>query len=301
MYTSCGYTEREATKHALAEEGDCDDVGPEPAGSIFPTSPRHVASWTFAGYPAATVLGVRYDKQSFAVFVAHSVGARRREQKVEKLGSERRQEPRPQKPDAPRHAPEDGCCVSPQPFSLIVVGGPSGAGKSRLAQTLAVRTASTVAQIDDIQTAIEALVPAERLPEYYLPSRTYLRTDSVEEIADAIEHLASFFAPAVRGVIGNRVESRTSTVFEGDFISPEAAADARSLGVTSLFLLASEDELRANYLARDGSEQEGRARVSAMRSRRLAQQCEGLGLPSLRARPFGTLLGRAVKALRLPA
>ena len=184
-----------------------------------------------------------------------------------------------------------------EPVSLILIGGPSGVGKSRLAHSLARRTGSTVAQIDDLQTAIETLVPSERLPEYYVPSTTYLRTDSAELITAAIEQIAAWFAPAVRGVIANRIESDTATVFEGDFISPEVAAESGLLGVRSLFLLGSENEIRANFLQRDGDEQVGRASVSAMHSRRLADRCSELGLSAVSARPFGTLLSRASDAL----
>jgi 2-phosphoglycerate kinase len=185
-------------------------------------------------------------------------------------------------------------------LSLILIGGPSGVGKSRLAHTLGRRTGSTVAQLDDLQTAIDTLVPSERLPEYYVPSTTYLRTDSAEQINDAIEQIATWFSPAVRGVIANRVESRTATLFEGDFISPEVAAESGLLGVRSLLLLGSEDEIRANFLQRDGDEQVARARVSAMHSRRLADRCSELGLSAVSARPFDSLLARACEALRVP-
>jgi 2-phosphoglycerate kinase len=187
------------------------------------------------------------------------------------------------------------------PLSLILVGGPSGVGKSRFAHALALRTASTVAQVDDLQSALEALVPPERLPEYFWPSRTYLRTDSPETINDAIEQLARFFAPAVHAAIANRLESGTATVFEGDFISPDVAAEACAHGVRSLFLLGSETELVANYLDRDGELQEGRARVSAIRSQRLAKRCSELGLSAVTAQPFATLASRAYKCLGIPS
>jgi 2-phosphoglycerate kinase len=183
------------------------------------------------------------------------------------------------------------------PELLVLVGGAAGVGKSHLAHALARRTASTVSQLDDMQTAIETLVPSDRLPEYFVPSTTYLRTDSPDDINGAIEQIAAFFAPAVLGALSNRIESGTSTVLEGDFISPEVAAQARALGAVSLFLLASEDEIRANFLQRDGDEQPGRARVSATRSLRLAEKCGELGLPALSARPFDTLLSRACTAL----
>lgn len=203
------------------------------------------------------------------------------------------------------HRDRDGGAVSrspasQRPLTLILVGGPSGVGKSRLAHTLARRTSSTVSQLDDLQTALESLVPPERLPEYYVPSRTYLRTDSPGEINAAIEQIAAFFAPAVLAAIANRIESGTSTVFEGDFISPDVAAQARTDGVRSLFLLGSLEHIRSNYRQRDGEEQTGRARVSAVRSERLAERCDELGIPALCARPFATLPARACRALGIP-
>jgi 2-phosphoglycerate kinase len=184
--------------------------------------------------------------------------------------------------------------------TVILIGGPSGVGKSRLAHAIAGRTASTVGQLDDLQTAIETLVPADRLPEYHVPATTYLRTDSPDEIVEAIERLGGFFSPGVRGAVVSRLESGTPTVLEGDFVSPEVAAEVRSLGVRPLFLLGTEDEIAANYLEREGDEQRGRARVSALYSRRLAARCGELRLPSISARPFETLLSRAGEALGLP-
>jgi 2-phosphoglycerate kinase len=185
--------------------------------------------------------------------------------------------------------------------ALFLIGGPSGVGKSRFAHALARRTASTVAQVDDLQSALETLVPPERLPEYFVPSRTYLRTDSAESINDAIEELARFFAPAVLAAVSNRLESGTSTVFEGDFISPDVAAEARARGVRPLFLLATEAELASNYRERDGAEQRDRARVSAVRSRRLAERCNALGIPAMTAQPFASLAPRAYRALGVAA
>jgi 2-phosphoglycerate kinase len=183
---------------------------------------------------------------------------------------------------------------------LILVGGPVAAGKSRLAHALGLRTGCTVAQIDDLQTAIETLVPPDRLPEYFVRSTTYLRTDDLAEIVRAIEEIAAFFAPAVLAAVSNRLESGTPTVFEGDFLSPEVAVRARTLRVRSLFLLATRDEIRRNFLQRDGDEQPGRADVAALRSRGLAERCAELGVPAISAQPFDTLLERACEALGVP-
>lgn len=73
IYTSHGYTEQEATKHSVADRAECDDVGPDAAGSVFPGDPEQVTTWTFDGYPAGRVLGVRFNHTTFAVFVSDSV------------------------------------------------------------------------------------------------------------------------------------------------------------------------------------------------------------------------------------
>lgn len=79
VYTSYGYTERKASRHSAADRADCDDVGEDAAGSVFPDNPEQVDTWSFRGYPTDEVLGVRVDEGSFAVFVADSVPDAERE------------------------------------------------------------------------------------------------------------------------------------------------------------------------------------------------------------------------------
>jgi hypothetical protein len=73
VYTSHGHTEREASKHSVADRAECHDVGENAAGSVFPEQPEQVTTWSFRGYPPEKVVGVRFDADSFAVFVADSV------------------------------------------------------------------------------------------------------------------------------------------------------------------------------------------------------------------------------------
>lgn len=79
VYTSHGYTERKASRHSVADQADCDDVGEDAAGSVFGEHPQQVTTWAFRGYPPEDVVGVRLDKYSFAVFVADSVPDAERE------------------------------------------------------------------------------------------------------------------------------------------------------------------------------------------------------------------------------
>lgn len=184
-------------------------------------------------------------------------------------------------------------------MTLVLIGGPSGVGKSRLAHQVALITQSSVAQIDDMQGALETLVPEDRLPEFYDHRNAYRRTKRPEVIAEAIWNISTFFGPAIERAIDNRIESGTSTVFEGDFIAPELAAKVRSKGVKSIFLIDDESSFRANFLEREGDEQPFRASISSLHSERIRTSCTELGLPLVEARPFETLAVRACSLLEI--
>ena len=87
-YSNYGYTELAATKHGRADKADCHDEGPDACGSVFPDDPRQVAVFAFPGYPPDQVLGTRFDKDSFAVFIADSVPRAQGERTLRKLQAE---------------------------------------------------------------------------------------------------------------------------------------------------------------------------------------------------------------------
>lgn len=70
----------------MADRADCDDVGEDAAGSVFPDNPERVTTWSFRGYPTEEVLGVRFDHDAFAVFVADAVPDAERERIFRELG-----------------------------------------------------------------------------------------------------------------------------------------------------------------------------------------------------------------------
>lgn len=63
-----------ARRHVTADQTNCDDVGRDSAGSVFPEEPAQVRTWAFESYSPAQVLGVPYGKNSFGVFIADTVG-----------------------------------------------------------------------------------------------------------------------------------------------------------------------------------------------------------------------------------
>ena len=79
VYTSYGTTNRQAMRHVAADEAQCHDVGPNADGSVFADNPDQVRTWTFESYSPADVLGVKYDKDGFGVFIADNVPVDERE------------------------------------------------------------------------------------------------------------------------------------------------------------------------------------------------------------------------------
>ncbi len=78
-------TDHRAKEFASAEMADCDDVGVDARGSVFPEDPRWVDTWQFAEYPTDEVLGVRLGQDTMSVFVADSVSPEDRDRLAEKL------------------------------------------------------------------------------------------------------------------------------------------------------------------------------------------------------------------------
>lgn len=85
VYTSYGFTDRHGTTYESADQASCEDVGEDARGSVFTDEPPQVATWTFRGYPSDEVLGVRFDADSFEVYVADSVAPADRERIYEEL------------------------------------------------------------------------------------------------------------------------------------------------------------------------------------------------------------------------
>jgi hypothetical protein len=85
VYTSHGFTDRRATRHSAADAAECHDIGEDAAGSVFPEHPRQVTTWSFPGYPPEEALGVRFDKDWFAVYVSDSLPTAERERTFQEL------------------------------------------------------------------------------------------------------------------------------------------------------------------------------------------------------------------------
>jgi hypothetical protein len=91
VFSSYGFTRRDATRNGLAQESVCEDVGARARGSVFTAESRQVATYRIDGYPPSRVLGVRYPHlPHLAVYVADSVSPADRDRIYRELGPAKR-------------------------------------------------------------------------------------------------------------------------------------------------------------------------------------------------------------------
>ena len=85
VYAGWSVTEEDAQRFGEAEVADCDDTSEDAKGSYFAGEPEHVTVWSFDGYPPNRVLGVRFDKQSYTMFIDESLSGRDRDRIIRQL------------------------------------------------------------------------------------------------------------------------------------------------------------------------------------------------------------------------
>jgi hypothetical protein len=89
-YTGAGYTEVRGTQFSSADQADCEDVGPSPRGPVFSERSEQVAVWALPGYSTEEVVTVRFNEDSFTIFVADSVPRGEIDRIVRELSSSQR-------------------------------------------------------------------------------------------------------------------------------------------------------------------------------------------------------------------
>jgi 2-phosphoglycerate kinase len=192
-----------------------------------------------------------------------------------------------------------------RPWTVLLLGGASGVGKSQISRPLARHFGAEVTAVDDIYLALERMTTPEQYPEVH---RWRLNPAEVLGFDDdrMLEHAlgcAAVVTEALEPVIAEHLESSDAAVFDGDFLLPSLAARTSFENVSAdgrvraLFLLEDEEQLGRNFLTREGEEQARRARASWRYSEHLREECARLGIPAIPARPWDTVLDRAIDAV----
>ena len=192
---------------------------------------------------------------------------------------------------------------------VVFVGGAPGVGKTSLARPLAERLGMNLTFVDDIYLVLERMTDPERFPaihEWRLNPDRVLALDAVGMLNHTKE-VSAIVSQALAPVVADRLDAEIPTVFEGDFVQPAFAAsetfDTFSAAgrVRSVFVHDTLEQFAANIAAREGEDQPRRAEISWNYSEWLRRECERVGVPSLAARPWETVVDRALDALGITA
>lgn len=192
------------------------------------------------------------------------------------------------------------------PWQVLLLGGASGVGKTSVSYRLARHYGVGLTEVDDFQVVLEHTTDPVQYPIFHY-WRTHteeaLRMDEKAQIAFFLRY-ASALEEALALVVGNHIETRMPVILEGDFILPSLAArdvygDEPPDGQVRALFLYEEDEAQIawNYRQRDGHDQPQRARTSWRVSEWLRAEAECHGLPTIPARPWETVLDRAITAV----
>jgi 2-phosphoglycerate kinase len=199
------------------------------------------------------------------------------------------------------------CRMNPTlPWTVLLLGGASGVGKTSISYRLAQHFGVGLTEVDDFQIVLEGMTTPEQYPVLHFWRTHYedARRMSREEHVDFFRRYGEVVTEALTLVVANHIATRTPIVLEGDFILPALArrvtyADIPADGqVRALFLYEeSEEQVAQNYFLRDGIEQRERARISWWVSEWLRKEADRAGVPTLLARPWETILDRAISAV----
>jgi 2-phosphoglycerate kinase len=189
----------------------------------------------------------------------------------------------------------------PPPWTVTLICGASGVGKTSVAEPLAARYGTPLAEADDIVTALKAVTTPEQIPVlHFWDTHPEAWSWPPGRIADLHLQVVDAMRPAFAAVIADHVEFGAPVVFEGDYLTPELV-DGFGGAVRAVVLdEPEEDRMVANFLARepDGGEQRGRTRVSLELGARLRERAARVGVPVVPVRPWAGALDRMDRVLR---
>lgn len=191
-------------------------------------------------------------------------------------------------------------------WDVLLIGGASGVGKTSVSYRLARHFGVGITAIDDFQVILERMTDPGTYPELHLWRRdpqAFLSMSPEEQLAFTIRY-GAVMGEALEYVIANHLEDEPPIVLEGDFLLPEVAVRDSYAGqpaggrVRAIFIVERDEaQIARNYLAREGEDQPGRARISWRYSEWLRQEAERLGVPVIEARPWDTVFERCLEAI----
>lgn len=183
----------------------------------------------------------------------------------------------------------------------LCIAGPSGVGKSSLSYALAEHLNLPLTEVDDLFIAIEAITTPQQQPAIHHWNQNPLASTTLEpeQVLEIHLKISRALSPAIAALIANHTQTRLPIILEGDYLLPELIA-ANSDKVLGLVVLEDDPEqISRNYLRREPNlgAQSHRSNTSWLFGQWLRKECERYAIPVIAARPWDTVLARALQAL----
>lgn len=192
-------------------------------------------------------------------------------------------------------------------WEVLLIGGGSGTGKTSIGYRLAHHYGVGITEFDDVVEAVKAMTTPDQQPTlHYWDTHPEAMSWTPQQIVDLTQAVRKQLHPAAEAVVANHLDTALPIVLEGDYLLPRLVTQDRfgiipAAGrVRGVFLFEPEEEqISANLSLREqtGGDMTVRAHVSWLLGEALRLECERVGVPTLTARPWPTLLHRVRAAL----
>ncbi|MCE5235415.1 MAG: hypothetical protein ABFC62_12885 [Clostridiaceae bacterium] len=185
-------------------------------------------------------------------------------------------------------------------WTVLFIGGASGTGKSSIAYEIARFYGVNVLEVDDIHLSVETVTTKENFPAvHYWDTGANWKDVGVDRNVNWLIDVSKEMIPVLKELVNRHIEDKLPVIIEGDFIYPEFTISFDNPEVKSIFVNEPDiNQILQNYLSREGSElQHYRAEISIAYGRWIADICNQMDIRLLDARPWDTVLTRAIESL----
>lgn len=184
-------------------------------------------------------------------------------------------------------------------WTVLLIGGASGTGKSSIAYEIARFYSVSVLEIDDVHLSVETVTTKELFPAiHYWNTGVNWKDIGVNGNLNWLIDVSKEMIPVLKALVERHLEDKVPIIIEGDFIYPEFTMSFNQPEVKSIFINESDiNQIMQNYLSREGGDlQQYRAEISLAYGKWLADVCKQNNIKVIEARPWDTLLSRAIES-----
>lgn len=185
-------------------------------------------------------------------------------------------------------------------WTVLFIGGASGTGKSSLAYEIARFYGISVLEVDDIHLSVKAVTAKEDFPAiHYWDNGIDWNDIGADGNVNWLIDVSKEMVPVLKELANRHIEDKLPVIIEGDFIDPEFTASFGNPEAKSFFVKESDkNQIVQNYLSREGGDlQHYRAEISIAYGKWLSDMCNQSGIGLIEAKPWNTVLNRAIKCL----